>query len=66
MLVLTRKEGEKIRIGHTIELTVVTIHRNKVRLGVSAPWEVPMDREEVYRQIEAHHRKPSGNDQPKL
>jgi len=50
MLVLTRKVGEKILIGDTIVLTVVRIHGDKVRLGIDAPPEVPVHREEVRRR----------------
>ncbi len=47
MLVLTRKVGEKILIGDSIVLTVVRIQGDKVRLGIDAPPEVPVHREEV-------------------
>ena len=48
MLVLTRKLGEKIYIGHNIVLTVVDIDRYKVRIGVSAPRDMKVWREELY------------------
>ncbi len=48
MLVLTRKEGQSIKIGLGITLTVVSIEGNKVRLGIEAPREVPVDREEIF------------------
>lgn len=54
MLVLTRKKGECIRIGDTIELVVVEISRGKVKLGFTSPPDVPIHREEVYRRIEAN------------
>ena len=47
MLVLTRKEGERIRIGDGITLTVVSIRGNKVRLGFTAPESVIIQREEL-------------------
>ena len=50
MLVLTRKVGEKIVIAETVQVTVVAITGNKVRLGIEAPKEVTVDREEVHRQ----------------
>ena len=53
MLVLTRKVGERILIGETIELTVIRIQGDKVRLGIVAPPEVPVHREEVYRRVHA-------------
>ena len=47
MLVLSRKLGEKILIGDSIVLTVVKIDRNQIRLGIEAPHEVPVYREEI-------------------
>lgn len=47
MLVLTRKVGEKVLIGDSIVLTVVRIQGDKVRLGIEAPPDVPIHREEV-------------------
>jgi carbon storage regulator len=50
MLVLTRKVGEEIVIGDDIRITVVTIQGNKVRLGVAAPEEVVVDRQEIHER----------------
>ena len=47
MLVLSRKLGEKVIIGENIILTVVKIDRNQVRLGIEAPHDVPVFREEI-------------------
>jgi carbon storage regulator len=47
MLVLSRKLGEKIRIGDQICITVVDIDRGKIRLGIEAPREVPVFRQEL-------------------
>jgi carbon storage regulator len=47
MLVLTRKAGEKICIGENISITVVEIDRGKIRLGIDAPLDVPIFREEL-------------------
>jgi carbon storage regulator len=47
MLVLSRKLGEKILIGDSIVLTVVKIDRNQIRLGIEAPSEVAIYREEI-------------------
>jgi carbon storage regulator len=47
MLVLSRKLGEKIVIGDSIVVTVVKIDRNQIRLGIEAPHEVPVYREEI-------------------
>lgn len=51
MLVLSRKKNEKIKIGDTIEVVIVEIRGDKVRLGVQAPDDVPVHREEVYDAI---------------
>jgi carbon storage regulator len=50
MLVLTRKVGEKIVIDGCISVTVLAVDGNKIRLGVTAPRKVRIDREEVHRQ----------------
>jgi carbon storage regulator len=47
MLVLSRKLGEKIVIGENIVVTVVKIDRNQIRIGIEAPHEVPVYREEI-------------------
>ena len=51
MLVLSRKINEKIIIGDTIVVTVVEIRGDKVRLGIDAPSEVPVHRQEVHAAI---------------
>ena len=51
MLVLSRKTDEKIIIGESITITVVAIGDGKVRLGIDAPKEVPVHRQEVYDAI---------------
>lgn len=52
MLVLSRKQDEKIIIGDSITLMVVSIQGDKVRLGIEAPKHVTVHREEVYRAIQ--------------
>jgi carbon storage regulator len=47
MLVLSRKLGEKIIVGDNITITVVDIDRGKIRLGIEAPREVPIFRQEL-------------------
>jgi carbon storage regulator len=56
MLVLSRKKNESIVINNDITITVVEIRGDKVRLGIVAPKEVPVHRQEVY---EAIHGKPA-------
>jgi len=47
MLVLSRQENEQIRLGDSIVLTVVRVHGDRVRLGIEAPREVPVLRQEL-------------------
>ena len=54
MLVLSRKTGERISIGEEIELTVLGIHRGRVKLGFSGPLDVPIHREEIVRRVGPH------------
>ena len=51
MLVLSRKKNERIMIGNDIEVTIVEIRGDRVKLGFIGPQEVPIHREEVYRRI---------------
>ncbi|MFZ1292255.1 MAG: carbon storage regulator CsrA [Melioribacteraceae bacterium] len=51
MLILTRKENQKIRIGNNIILNIVSISDNHVKIGIEADKEVAIFREEVYQQI---------------
>lgn len=52
MLVLSRHENESIIIGDDIKITVIDIRGDKVRLGISAPTNVPVHRQEVYETIQ--------------
>ncbi len=56
MLVLSRKKNESIVINNDITVTVVEIRGDKVRLGIVAPKEVPVHRQEVYEAI--HGKQP--------
>jgi len=47
MLVLMRRPGESIHIGPDIVVTLVALERNRARIGIEAPREVPIDREEI-------------------
>ena len=51
MLVLTRKRDEGIKIGDNIQVVVLSIRGDKVRLGISAPTDIPVHRKEVYNAI---------------
>ncbi len=53
MLVLTRKSNQSIMIGDDIEVSVLAIMGEKVRIGIQAPRDVPVFRKEVYLEIQA-------------
>lgn len=57
MLALTRKKGESLVINNDIEITILEIRGDQIKLGVSAPKEVPIYRKEVYTQIQQENRK---------
>ena len=58
MLVLSRQKDESIMIGDDVEITIVDVRGNKVRLGITAPKSIPVHRREVYEAIQ---REKSGN-----
>lgn len=62
MLVLSRHKNESVFIGDGIEVIVVDILGDKVRLGFSAPKDVPVHRAEVYHAIKRDQQKGSDND----
>lgn len=51
MLILTRRTGETINIGDDVQITVLGVRGNQVRLGLIAPKEIPIHREEIYERI---------------
>ncbi len=56
MLVLTRRSGESIAIGDGITVKVLSIEKGQVRIGVNAPPEIRVLREEIYKELEAQNR----------
>lgn len=52
MLILTRKVGEALMVGDDVNITVLGVKGNQVRIGVSAPKEVAVHREEIYQRIQ--------------
>lgn len=51
MLVLTRRIGETLNIGDDVQVTVLGIKGHQVRVGISAPKNIPVHREEIYERI---------------
>ena len=53
MLILTRRIGEVVRIGNDIRITILEVQGNQVRLGIIAPKEIAVHREEIYKKIQS-------------
>jgi len=62
MLVLTRKTNQSIMIGDDIEVSVLAVSRDKIRLGITAPRDVPVYRKEVYLSIKEEAADADGGD----
>ncbi len=59
MLILTRRVGETLMIGDDVTVTVLGVKGNQVRIGINAPKEIAVHREEIYERIKAE--KNAGN-----
>lgn len=64
MLVLSRKKDESIMIGDEVEITIVDVRGNKVRLGITAPKNIPVHRREIYDAIQREKTQKEGELQP--
>ncbi len=64
MLVLARKDGEGIRIGDEIVITIISLDNGQVRLGIEAPTRITIHREEIYDKIAAANRQATPNPPP--
>ena len=61
MLILTRRVGETLMIGDSVTVTVLGVKGNQVRIGITAPKDVAVHREEIYERIQRGEDADSGN-----
>ena len=64
MLILTRRVGESLMIGDEVTVTVLGVKGNQVRIGVNAPKDVSVHREEIYERIQAEKGASHSGDAP--
>ncbi len=62
MLALTRKKGESLVIGNNVEIMVLEVRGDQVKIGINAPKEIPVYRKEVYLQIQKENEEAMGVD----
>ena len=62
MLALTRKKGESLVVNNNIEITILEIRGDQIKIGIQAPKEVPIYRKEVYLQIQKENEEAIGVD----
>ena len=64
MLILTRRAGETVMIGSDVTITVLGVKGNQVRIGINAPKDVAVHREEIYERIQSEKAAEAGGQQP--
>jgi carbon storage regulator len=64
MLILTRRVGETLMIGDAVSVTVLGVKGNQVRIGINAPKDVAVHREEIYQRIKREHETPGEEPPP--
>ena len=61
MLILTRRAGETVMIGSDVTITVLGVKGNQVRIGINAPKDVAVHREEIYERIQSEKAEAAGD-----
>ena len=66
MLILTRRIGEKLIIGENVTVSILAVKGNQIRVGIDAPLEVEVHREEIYQKIQSERKFSVLNDRETL
>ncbi len=64
MLILTRRVGETLMVGDDVSITVLGVKGNQVRIGINAPKEIAVHREEIYQRIKAEQASAAESSPP--
>ena len=65
MLILTRRVGETVMIGNDVTVTILGVKGNQVRVGINAPKNVAVHREEIYERIKREQQGGDSHDEPR-
>ena len=57
MLILTRRIGETLKIGDNVDVTILSVRGNQIRIGINAPRDVAVHREEIYTRIKEEEKQ---------